>query len=503
MRHWLCPLLTLGTVLAFADVAPAFDPPADSKKIDLYIQLLGSKKFAERQKAFRDLEAIGAAALPALKKAAQSQDLEIQCRAEALLKKIGLQQQSSHLLAPRKVHLVCKNTPLPVAVAELSKKSGYDIQLQGNLADYASRFITLDTGETTFWEALAQLCQKAGLKPVEQPPPPKKINNNNAGAVWVTNKGGMGKLAQDIMKPAPDQLPQPIFLTSGRLAETPSHLAGAALVRLAEASFAFGKAPEWHLRLKVDVEPKLKWEDVLGVRIDKATDEHGEQLQQLITGFQKAFVPVPVFGKGGAKIMIVNGQVVSSQNQPKVEKQQDVLVKLLKGTKPTSRLKELSGLIFGQVQGQAQEMVRIDKITQAAGKTFRGKHAAIEVMEVKKLPDGETLLRLAVETPPRSLMPPVKQTGNTSIVVINGTVMTDNQDDQELSAQNFSLTDAKGNRFQITSAVNTGKGTASIEVVELTFRSGRTTGEPFQLIYTDRPSVIVEIPFTLRNVELQ
>src|SRR5207247_3957033 len=116
-----------------------------------------------RHRAKAELEAIGAPALDALRKAARSSDLETSRRAEEIVKKLEDKITTESLLAPKKVRLNLKDTPVPDAVAELSKQSGYNIQLLGDRAALAGRKVTLDTGETTFWEAYDRLRQKAGL----------------------------------------------------------------------------------------------------------------------------------------------------------------------------------------------------------------------------------------------------------------------------------------------------------------------------------------------------
>src|SRR5262249_29631729 len=63
----------------------------------------------------------------------------------------------------KRVHLKLKDTPVLDAVAELQKQSGYPIQVMGDRTGVADKKITLDTGATTFWEALDQLCRAAGL----------------------------------------------------------------------------------------------------------------------------------------------------------------------------------------------------------------------------------------------------------------------------------------------------------------------------------------------------
>src|SRR5206468_1759599 len=90
-------------------------------------------------------------------------EAEVRMRAGMLVKAIETRTVSGSVLAPRKVHLVYKDTPLPDAVADFSKKTGYAITLNDPEDKLKDRKITLDTGEVPFWEALDQFCAKAGL----------------------------------------------------------------------------------------------------------------------------------------------------------------------------------------------------------------------------------------------------------------------------------------------------------------------------------------------------
>src|SRR5947209_3366069 len=140
-------------------------------RVEELIKKLNSNKFADRERASAALEKLGADALEALKKAAAAKDTdqETRSRAEKILAKLGNKLESAALLAPTKLRLVLKDTPVPEAVKELAKKSGHGITLLGDAGKLAERKVTLDTGETTFWQAFDQLCQKAGLAEVASP----------------------------------------------------------------------------------------------------------------------------------------------------------------------------------------------------------------------------------------------------------------------------------------------------------------------------------------------
>jgi RNA polymerase sigma factor (sigma-70 family) len=139
----------------------------DADRVAKLIEQLGSDTFADREAASRELERVGSAALEALRKAAQSADLEIRRRAQALVNKIEKEQISRDLLRAKQVRLQFKDTPLAKAVAELAIQSGYEIALDDPDGKLKERTVTLDTGEVPFWRAVDLLCRTAGVVEAE------------------------------------------------------------------------------------------------------------------------------------------------------------------------------------------------------------------------------------------------------------------------------------------------------------------------------------------------
>jgi hypothetical protein len=159
-------LFGLGSTLALqADRAKP-----NKERIGDLIARLGSRSFAQRQQASKNLDAIGVPALEALRKATTSPDMEISRRARDLVDRIEKRAEAALLLAPTRVHLVCKDLPVADAVAQLAKQSKFDIKIHPNAkVKLAKRTITLNTGKVTFWEAFDQLCEKAGLLETSAP----------------------------------------------------------------------------------------------------------------------------------------------------------------------------------------------------------------------------------------------------------------------------------------------------------------------------------------------
>lgn len=162
------------------------------QRIQRLVSDLGNPRYVVRERAKVELRKIGEPALNALKEAATSKDLEVSETARRLVEQLEEKRLTTNLLAPKMVRLKCAETSVVDAVADLSRQSGYNIDLQGDLAALKAKKITLDTGETTFWQAFDALCQKAGLievtannntnnRPVTDPARPIRINPGAGG----------------------------------------------------------------------------------------------------------------------------------------------------------------------------------------------------------------------------------------------------------------------------------------------------------------------------------
>ena len=163
VKRMLCLALTLGVGLAGLALTRCSAGQQEDAQIAALVKKLGSTNYPEREKAKKDLETLGMAALSQLRQAAKTDDLEIRTRCEKLIDKLEAKLLAESLLAPKKVRLKVKDITVAQALQELHKLSGYAIVVDGDSAPLTKRTITLDTGEVTFWEALDQLCDKGKL----------------------------------------------------------------------------------------------------------------------------------------------------------------------------------------------------------------------------------------------------------------------------------------------------------------------------------------------------
>lgn len=132
---------------------PAAKPTPTAEQL---IDQLGDKDFRKRDEAARQLEAMGAAALPALVKAQKHEDPEIRRRVADLIP--GLEVAA--ILAPKRVTLNVEKKPMRQVFEEVTKQTGYKIE---SYVSNEQQPFDFRIDNQPFWPALDQLCQTAGL----------------------------------------------------------------------------------------------------------------------------------------------------------------------------------------------------------------------------------------------------------------------------------------------------------------------------------------------------
>jgi len=145
-------LVLLGQV---PQAGPDRDPAA-------LVAQLGAARYADRQAAAEALERIGRPALPALRTARDSRDLEVRTRAWSVSQKI----EGASLTQPTRIRLDFNDTPLTDVTKALSLQAGFKMALYPpNLPKWRLQRVTLHGSQPVdFWKAVDQLCDAAGLQ---------------------------------------------------------------------------------------------------------------------------------------------------------------------------------------------------------------------------------------------------------------------------------------------------------------------------------------------------
>jgi hypothetical protein len=485
------------TALCFADVPPTADGKGTPAQVAAFVDQLGSKRYAEREAASRALDALGPQALAALRQAQQSDSPEVRRRAQKLVQGIERRLEAAPLLTPTRVRLVYKDTPLPEALADLEKRTGLSVRLEGDAAKFAARKLTLDTGEVPLWDAFFLFCRRAGLNEIVPPAGPNGAAGRGGGMSVTIVGGGAAPAARDIMKPPAPEKPLPLVLTDGEPL-APMFLAGSVRFRALRADpalVAVRKPGEVLVELEATVEPGLRWRHVIGVNFEKVVDDQGQVRKgELIPALPKA----PAAQRG---VVIINGQVIEPPDDAPGAEPRQLPLRFAAAAKPARLLQEVKGTVTALMQSATQDLISVYDILKAVGKRFEGPQgSAVLVAGVTRQENGGIRLRIEVAAMPDRIADGTAGTAFNQAIIINGKRLGEKE--ETLSAQNFVLLDAKGKPFRVTTAVNTNKRQGAVQEYELTYEPNAGQGAPLWFVYRDRRSAIIDIPFSFKDVPL-
>jgi hypothetical protein len=125
--------------------------------VSTWIEILGSPRYAERQRAAQTLLELRSDALPALRDALDSPDPEIRDRAASLIDTI----EAMELIRPTPIRLDYQERPLVDVVRDIGRQSGISLRLPSapsSLAELSRQPITLVSREPVpFWKAVELL----------------------------------------------------------------------------------------------------------------------------------------------------------------------------------------------------------------------------------------------------------------------------------------------------------------------------------------------------------
>ena len=191
MKQTILRCVLIGTAAAWTAGALAQQPttrpvtqPA-AAQIGSLINQLGDENFRTRQAAEDKLVDIGDAAKPFLTKLlSETKDPEVRSRAESALREISRKSPTE----PTLVSLHLKNAPMNLAVGELSRQVGIEINVwpPGNFGNNQKN-ISIDVDRQPFWEVVRQACAQSEWGPEHYG------NGRNSVLTLTPNGGNWGK----------------------------------------------------------------------------------------------------------------------------------------------------------------------------------------------------------------------------------------------------------------------------------------------------------------------
>jgi hypothetical protein len=497
---WLGFCLLAGWNLALAAQPPS-DGPAKKvtpERLQQLVEQLGHPRFTVRDKATRELEALGPDALPALRQAAKSPDAETRSRAEKLIATLEGHGHVAALLAPKRLRLNVKKVSAAEAVAELARLSGYRLELTGDRSGLDQRQVTLDTGETTFWDALQQLTRQAGLVEVAGTAPDRAPGYYQPFGIFGPKKGKKGMARPIPLNPDPAGAAPQLQLTDGKTPPPPTSLAGSVRVRIVPLPRKDDvPAGETRLLLEVAAEPRLQDFEVVGlVQVKKATDDQG---QTLTMAAEPRAAPADPAEELPGPIVVVNGKILplpdalyGSLPPP----QRSVAFGLKLGAKPARSLTDLSGSVMVRARKETAARLTVDNLLQAAGQTVKGRDGCVlHVQAVEKLEGGAVRVEVALEDPGEQN--PFGAAGGNLKLILNGRRLTSLQ----TGPPNFpKLLDAQGRAYAPAEVDHSVFNVATNQFVHHLIY--RPQGAPSRLVLYQWEFVNFTVPFTLKNVPL-
>ena len=485
MRGWSCSMLLLvsrASVSGFSVPASAADDPK-AEAVNRLVLQLGSARFAQREAAMRALEALGPAALPALRRAAQGQELEARLRAAKLARKIQRQLEARQCVAAKRVRLVYNNTPLRDAVVDFADRAACPLQFVGERGALEGRRITLDTGAVSFWEALDRFCRAAGL--TERALVPEAVQS-----LRLLPTDGVGR--QLLVGPPLSRYPllsndrdERFYLVDGMAPTLPTSLARA--VRLRALPVVSAKvAGETGFLLEVTPEFKIPWEGITRLRITRALDDRGQELGQ--SNPWQLDLPDPDRGavwEPATRVLLT--PVRNARVLP---------VRLRAGNAPSRVLRNVQGSVSVRVQLR-EALLTVDDLLKAAGQTVKGEEGAtLKVASVMRQEGGVIQLQVEWQPPPLSeavrLGQVVRRSG---LVVFSGA--------RQLSPSNVQVADRHGQLFaavEVSALPQRPEDTATSYRITCRPQPGQT--EATYLHYTGLRNTIIDLPFQLNDVPL-
>lgn len=490
-------LVLIACLLSESTVRTAEPVAVDEAAVRKLIEQLGSKRYRERQQAVAELARLPAPAVARLLiEAGKSTDPEVRRLARELLRDSVSRQETEQLLRPSKIRLTYRNVAVPEALADFTRRTGMNVTLaEAERAKLAGKTIELDTGEVAFWDAYRQLCTAAGLTepgpdPAAAPPPSPYADMERRGrrVIWMDGR----HLAN---QPAP----QGFVLRAGK-SEEPTFTAGA--LRLRVLGGQGGKSPtakEAALRFDVALEPRFNWDRIVSLRLERAVDDQGQLLEQ--SGVDLGEVR-PVVGAGEEVLVVWDGETeMTTFPRPRTTS-----LGLSLGQRPARTIKELRGTLAVQAEAPLEALVRVPDLLRAEKKTFDGLSGSyVKVQEVSKDTTGQFTVRVEVRMPSKEADLPL---GGSRMVWVNrarglradGGAMTPEQ----FEKRGIALRDAKGQALGLVSAkCDSAASPIGPFQYTLVYEWKKDQPEPTSLVLTGRRTVLLEVPFVLRDVPLR
>ena len=359
-------ILSLAVAVLAASPARAVDLP-----IQKYVDQLGAKNYAARERATKALRQYGPISLPELRKVVKSLDEEVRFRAEGLVRELEVVAA----LMPKTVTLTGADRPLSTVLNDFQGQTGYRLRVIGQTANQA---VAIDLKKVPFWDALEQL---------------GRATNH---AVAIDGYGPELRLMPARVRPPYVQLSGPFRVEASRLHEDRD-----ATFREPKPDGTAGQTTHaLTLTLVVQAEPKLTLISVGKPLIDRATDE-ADRAYTVINQ------PTP-------------SREYYSYEPDEMPVNRQTQVRLQRAVDKATRIAELTGKIPVKVVIEKKRVVVSEKPTEARGTRIRTGTGELEITQASSEGGGGSFsLEVKVPVDPNG-MPSMQWTNRIRLEDENG-----------------------------------------------------------------------------------
>lgn len=298
--------------------------------------------------------------------------------------------------------------------------------------------------------------------------------------------------------------------------------------------------------IQVWAEPKLRWQQMGGVRVRIARDEHdqilavrpedtigsnplvvngnGIQMVRNVNGgvviINNAGGQVIINGQVNGRIVVNNGNVIIEGNEPHTSVNQDsytsnprqVVVKFQHAEQESMRIKEITGVLEALVKIPSEPVVSLSDLSQSAQESRKG-HFRLSAGKLEKRTDGNYSLEVELEYEPKSIeigSPPNEHRNSRNYTPPgpDGIVITGHPQLNNLSGRvvhGLCVTDENDKAYQIQSQMKSGSYDGMITQYRfaLTLKPDSPDQPPPKTIsFWASHNSWVDIPFQFVNIPL-
>lgn len=444
MNRHPVPTCLLSLLLAFPCVA---DEPKPS--IDKLVEQLGSRSFAERERATKALRERGPEALPAVRKALQSADEEVRKRAESLVPALEI----AEALLPKRVTLKSEKILVADALKEFSKQTGFKF----GPAAADNRTLTLDLKDVPFWDAMEELGRQ-----------PLSIYTEYNSKERTLNTSPVGGKSPHLLVRGPFRLEATWFhedrdvdlRTIGKEAKKSSGLT---------------------LSVSVYAEPRITIQKISPAVIEEAIDSEGNSL---LEPAPPAKEPAPS-GKGPKRVPQPPATPTSAPGYPsgrgtfRGESLTYSDVRLRRKSETAKTLKLVRGTIHVQTILIRKPVVVTNKLMESTGTSFKAGNEGLQITRVTNQGGNSIEVQILV---------PYERNGDWSRY--------------EQWYQRFHVEDDSGNKFQDHGRGSSSNGNQYWLSMYFGQPNGKAAGPPTKLIFEDWVIHEHTIPFEFKDVPM-